>query len=216
MTELGNKTQKRGERARPTATLLSITIIAAAAVLSGCGSESPGQAAPPTLTTPAARLPSNGAPVVPKPIEKTATVEKDPCGAVPIAAIKEIGGKVERSRTVDLSEGLSCSWLFLEAPSTVSAGLVVGNKDGLSALYAQNATGGLTTFRPVDPVSGHPAVIYANGSEGKGTCTLAVGIRDDLVYTVIPHLSSGNPMVSDPCGMAAKVAAAAIKNFKGS
>ncbi|ANN21480.1 hypothetical protein SD37_00905 [Amycolatopsis orientalis] len=191
-------------------------IIATSVTLSGCGNEPPVHSTPPTLPMSSARLPSSGAPAVPEPIYNTTTVEKDPCSAVPNAEIEELGGKVERSRTVDLSVGLSCSWLFFEAPSTVSAGLAVGNKDGLSALYAQNAAGGLTTFRPVAPVAGHPAVIYANGSEGKGTCTLAVGIRDDLVYTVTPHLSSGNPMLTDPCGMATKVAAAAIENLKKS
>ncbi|RSM66513.1 DUF3558 domain-containing protein [Amycolatopsis sp. WAC 01376] len=191
-------------------------LLAAAASLltSGCGTQVTGTAT--TSAPSSARLPSDGAPAVTAPINDTARVERDPCSAIPTAEIEAIGGKVERFRTVDLSEGLNCSWLFLEAPSTVSAGLVLGNKDGLSALYAQNSTGGLTTFKPVDPVGGHPAVIYANGSEGRGTCTLAVGIRDDLVYTVIPHLSSGNPMVADPCGMATKVAATAIKHLKRS
>ncbi|MFE5502434.1 hypothetical protein ACFQ73_07725 [Amycolatopsis japonica] len=45
-------------------------------------------------------------------------------------------------------------------------------------------------------------------------CTLAVGLRDDLVYTVIPQLYADHPMVDDPCGMAIRVAAAAIKHLK--
>ncbi|MFJ4102520.1 DUF3558 domain-containing protein [Amycolatopsis japonica] len=202
---------------RPHATTTLIALTAATAILlSGCSEKKPGDpspAQPPASSS--AGLPSNGAPAVTDPIANTATVEKDPCSAIPTTEIEAIGGKVERTRTVNLSEGINCSWLFVEAPSTLSGGLVVGNKKGLSALYAQKSTGGLTTFKPVDPIEGYPAVIYANGSEGRGTCTLAVGIRDDLVYTVIPHLSSGNPLVEDPCGMATKVAAAAIKNLKG-
>ncbi|MFC3448080.1 DUF3558 domain-containing protein [Amycolatopsis speibonae] len=191
-----------------------LLLAAAVSLLAGgCGVQTAGTA---TASPPSsARLPSDGAPAVTDPITDTAKAESDPCGAIPTSEVEALGGKVERSRTVDLSEGLNCSWLFAEAPSTLSAGLVVGNKKGLSALYAQKSTGGLTTFKPVDPIEGHPAVIYANGSEGRGTCTLAVGLRDDLVYTVIPHLSSGNPMLTDPCGMATKVAAAAIKNLKG-
>ncbi|WP_228709297.1 DUF3558 domain-containing protein [Amycolatopsis keratiniphila] len=212
MEELGDRSRRTGSMARSTV-LLSLVAITAA-MLSGCDEK--GKNTPPPPAKPSSHLPSNSAPAVPNPINDTTRVETDPCSAVPTATIEEIGGKVERLRTVELAGGLNCSWLFLEAPSTVSAGLLVGNKDGLSALYAQNSTGGLTTFRPVEPVGGHPAVIYANGSEGRGTCTLAVGIRDDLVYTVIPHLSSGNPLVSDPCGMATRVAAAAIKNLKGS
>ncbi|MGW5699917.1 DUF3558 domain-containing protein [Amycolatopsis japonica] len=210
MNELGNRFRRTDRMVRSTIFLSLVAI--AAAMLSGCGEKDQNTQSPPTKPS----SPSNSAPAVPNPINDTTRVETDPCSAVPTATIEEIGGKVERLRTVELAGGLNCSWLFLEAPSTVSAGLVVGNKDGLSALYAQNSTGGLTTFRPVEPVGGHPAVIYANGSEGTGTCTLAVGVRDDLVYTVIPHLSSGNPMVSDPCGMATRVAAAAIKNLQGS
>ncbi|MFD5090819.1 DUF3558 domain-containing protein [Amycolatopsis thailandensis] len=192
-----------------------LLLAAAVSILAGgCGTQAAGTAT--TSAPSSARLPSDGAPAVATPIANTAVVEADPCSAIPSAEIEAIGGTVERSRTVDLSEGLNCSWLFSEAPSTLSAGLVVGNKKGLSALYAQKSTGGLTTFKPVDSIEGHPAVIYANGSEGRGTCTLAVGLRNDLVYTVIPHLSSGNPMLADPCGMATKVAAAAIKNLKKS
>ncbi|MGY6657268.1 DUF3558 domain-containing protein [Amycolatopsis sp. TRM77291] len=138
-----------------------------------------------------------------------------PGSAIPAAEIEAIGGKVKRTRVDDLTMGNASAWVFQEAPNTLSAGLVTGNKDGLSALYAQNATGGLTTFKPVDPVDGYPAVIYANGGEGKGNCTLAVGVRDDLVYTVIPRLTDHHPSYSDPCGMATKVAAAAIRNFVG-
>ncbi|GAB3703267.1 hypothetical protein GCM10027598_02220 [Amycolatopsis oliviviridis] len=151
-----------------------------------------------------------------EPITATAAFEADPCSAVPTAEIEAIGGKIKNSRLEDLTMGNACSWVFQNSPNTVSAGLVTGNKDGLSALYAQSATGGLTTFKPVDPVAGYPAVIFANGGEGRGTCTLAVGVRDDLVYTVIPRLSDYHPSFADPCGMATKVAAAAIKHLKKS
>jgi hypothetical protein len=57
-------------------------------------------------------------------------------------------------------------------PSNVNFGMVAGNKDGLSSLYYQGAHGGLTTFDPIAPIAGYPAVIYANGGEGAGTCTL--------------------------------------------
>lgn len=86
-----------------------------------------------------------------KPIAATATVEADPCSAIPTTEIEAIGGKIKRTRVDDLTMGNACAWIFQEAPNTLSAGLVTGNKDGLSALYAQNATGGLTTFKPVDP-----------------------------------------------------------------
>ncbi|MFJ8910812.1 DUF3558 domain-containing protein [Amycolatopsis sp. NPDC102389] len=189
-----------------------LLLAAAASLLTGgCGTQVTGTAT--TSVPSSARLPSDGAPAVTIPITDTAAVEADPCSAIPTAEIEAIGGKVERSELEALTMGKACAWIFQEGANTVSAGLVTGNKDGLSALYSQNAAGGLTTFKPVNPVNGYPAVIYANGGEGRGTCTLAVGVRDDLVYTVIPRLGDDHPSSSDPCGMATKVAAAAIRNL---
>ncbi|AGM10527.1 hypothetical protein AORI_7946 [Amycolatopsis keratiniphila] len=150
------------------------------------------------------------------PIADTSAVESEPCAAIPGAEIESIAGKVKRTRAEDMTAGKACTWVFELSPTTVNAGLVMGNKDGLSAIYAQHASGSLTTFKPVEPIDGYPAVVYANGGEGKGNCTLAVGVRDDLVYHVIPRLSSEHPSYSDPCGLAAKVAAAAIKHLKKS
>ncbi|MER7862682.1 DUF3558 domain-containing protein [Amycolatopsis japonica] len=198
---------------RPTAAFITLATLASVALLGGCSDQKSGTPTP--TSAPSTGLPSNGAPAVADPITNTAGVETDPCSAIPNPVIESIGGKVKRTDLEKLSMGNSCAWIFQEAPNTVSAGLVTGNKDGLSALYAQNATGGLTTFKPVDPVNGYPAVIYANGGEGRGTCTLAVGVRNDLVYTVIPRLSDDHPSFSDPCGMATKVAEAALKNLKG-
>ncbi|MGY6657266.1 DUF3558 domain-containing protein [Amycolatopsis sp. TRM77291] len=199
---------------RPKATLLTIAALSSIAFLSGCSDQKSGTPTP-TSAPSSTGLPSNGAPAVANPIANTAQFESDPCAAIPTAEVESLGGKVERSEQENLTMGKACAWIFTKGANTVSAGLVAGNKDGLSSLYAQNATGGLTTFKPVEQVDGYPAVVYANGGEGPGTCTLAVGIRDDLVYTVIPRLGSDHPSYSDPCGMATKVAAAAIKNLKG-
>lgn len=199
---------------RPTATLMAISALASVALLGGCSDQKTGTPTP-TNAPSSAALPSNGAPAVTNPIANTAKAEADPCSTIPTTEIEAIGGKIKRSGTEQLSMGNACAWVFQESPNTLSGGLTTGNKDGLSSLYAQNATGGLTTFKPVDPIDGYPAVIYANGGEGKGTCTLAVGVRDDLAYTVIPLLSSSHPSYADPCGLATKVAAAAIKNLKG-
>jgi len=192
-----------------------LLLAAAVSLLAGgCGTETAGTAV--TSAPSSARLPSDGAPAVADPITNTAAVEADPCSAIPTGEIEAIGGRTDGSRLDPMSAGNSCTWSFADGPSNVNAGLVTGNKEGLSSLYAQHATGGLTTFKPVAPINGYPAAIYANGGEGEGTCTLAVGIRDDLAYTVIPLLSMTHPVYSDPCGMATKVAAAAIKHLKKS
>ncbi|WP_037307301.1 DUF3558 domain-containing protein [Amycolatopsis orientalis] len=195
---------------KTTTEVLVAGAVALAVVISGCSDRNSGVSVPTSAPS------TVGVPAVTDPISNTAKAEADPCGVLSAAEIESIGGKVKRTRTEDLTTGVACTWVFEVSPTTVSAGLVTGNKNGLRSLYESNATGGLTTFRPVEPINGHPAVVYANGGEGQGTCTLAVGIRDDLVYTIIPRLSSDHPSFADPCGMATKVAAAAIKNLKKS
>ncbi|UMP02982.1 DUF3558 domain-containing protein [Amycolatopsis sp. EV170708-02-1] len=195
---------------------VSVAAVSGLLLVGGCSDPKTGNAtsAAPTAPT-SARLPSNGAPAVTNPILNTAQAESDPCSTVATAQIEELGGKVEKTEVDDGTFGKSCGWIFEAGPSSVTAGLLPGNKDGLSSLYAKHAQGGLSTFKPIDSIEGYPGVIYDNGGEGKGRCVLAVGVRDDLTYTVTPLLATGNPMLSDPCGLATKVAAAAIKKLKG-
>jgi hypothetical protein len=110
--------------------------------------------------------------------------------------------------------GKNCVWVFADGSGNVGAGMVTKNNDGLSGIYYQSTHGGLTTFKPVASIEGYPAVVYANGGEGDGVCTLAVGIRNDLVYTIIPRLRPQNPYLADPCGMATKIAQFAIQQLK--
>ncbi|MFE6609987.1 DUF3558 domain-containing protein [Amycolatopsis sp. NPDC057786] len=128
-----------------------------------------------------------------EPITDTATVEVEPCGAVSTAEIEAIGG-VERTEVDDGTAGKR----WLEQPLRKAC---AGRTLHLQA--------GRLDRRP-------PDVIYDNGGEGKGRCVLAVGSRDDLTHTVTPLLTTGNPMLSDPCGMAVRVVSAAIKNLKKS
>lgn len=192
-----------------------LLVLALASVSTGgCTSESAGDAV--AAVPSSSNLPFAGGPVVAEPIMDTATVEAEPCSAVSTAEIEAIGGKVERTEVDDGTAGKSCGWIFEAGPSRVTAGLLPGNKGGLSSLYAKHAQGGLSTFKPVDSIEGHPGVIYDNGGEGKGRCVLAVGIRDDLTNTVTPLLATVDPMLSDPCGLAVRVAGAAIKHLKKS
>ncbi len=194
---------------------LSVTVAAVMVLADGCSDQKSGSPIPaPSPATASTQLPRDGAPAVPEPIKNTAGAETDPCTAVKTSQIEELGGKVEKTVTDDGALGKNCGWIFEEGPSNVNAGLVVGNKEGLSSLYAKKAHGDFVTFKPIDPIEGYPAVIYGTTGGREGFCNLAVGLRDDLVYTIVPQLYAGNPMLSDPCGLAARVAAAAIKNFK--
>jgi hypothetical protein len=200
---------------RPRTTLLTAMACASLALIAACSNQTTGQ---PTATTSAASssgLPKDGAPAVASPIVDTAASEKDPCSTIPTTDIEGIGGKVESSRVNDLALGKSCVWILADSKGTVSAGMVVGNKDGLSGIYYQSTHGGLTTFKPLPEIDGYPAVVYANGGERPYTCTLALGVRDDLVYTISSQLRTGNPFYNDACGLNTKIAQVAVQKLKG-
>jgi hypothetical protein len=148
-------------------------------------------------------------------LTNTTAVESDPCSAIATAQVESIGGKVKSVTTDELSLGRGCAWIFDDLAGNVNAGLVTGNKKGLSSLYSQNTRGGLTSFAPVTEIAGYPAVTYENGGERKGGCTLAVGVRNDLVYTIIALLNDNNISYNDPCGVATKMAQFGIQHLKG-
>ncbi|WP_134664269.1 MULTISPECIES: DUF3558 domain-containing protein [unclassified Amycolatopsis] len=156
----------------------------AAVGLAGCSSASTPPS--PSLPLSSARnaLPSHGAPAVPAPIGSTAEVESDPCRAVSTAEVEALGTKVVNAAPEGDQSGKSCVWTYAGEYGTINAGLTPGNKDGLSSLYASSEDGTLTSFTPLPPIDGYPAVTYAQGGEGEGVCTLAAGVRDELLYTV--------------------------------
>ncbi|HEV7978554.1 DUF3558 domain-containing protein [Amycolatopsis sp.] len=200
---------------RPRTILAAVLICAATAA--SCSNTTDGNATVTPSATPGGTsdaLPKNGAPAVKDPLVNTTSVETDPCSALTNAQLETFGGKIDRNRVDELSLGKNCVWVYTAQFGTIAAGMTVGNKEGLSSLYYQSTHGGLTTFKPVSPVEGFPAVVYSNGGESPGVCTLAVGVRNDLTYTIITRLDTANPNRSDPCGTATKVAQLAIQQLK--
>lgn len=199
---------------RPTLVLLAT----AALLTSACSDSDKGTPPPQPVSSTAgaeASLPKAGAPNVAQPLD-TASAEADPCSLVTNDQIQSLaGGAVERARVDDLSTGKVCAWVLANRLGVISAGMNTGERDGLSHLYALNAQGsGLTTFKPSKPVDGYPTVVFANGGERSYVCNLAVGVRNDLMYTIIATPDTGSPHRDDPCGMATKLAGFAIQHLK--
>ncbi|HEY2063843.1 MAG TPA: DUF3558 domain-containing protein [Amycolatopsis sp.] len=185
---------------------------AAATLLAGCGGSAPRQPSPAPSSSPGAE--PMLAPKVAQPLTNTAAYEADPCSALPISEIEKVGGKVKGTSIAESIVGKSCQWTFDGSTGNVSGGFYSGNKLGLNSLYLENRDGHLSLFQPHAPVEGYPAVVYGAGDEGKGSCALAVGVRDDLTYTVNTQLRTGNPALADPCKMAEQIAAAEITRLK--
>ncbi|WIX80861.1 DUF3558 domain-containing protein [Amycolatopsis carbonis] len=188
-------------------------LIAAALTSAACsGGSTSGTPSPSPSANSTA--PQSLAPKITEPITDTSSIEADPCSAVPVTVVESAGGRVKKTAVDDSDLGKDCAWTF-DGTGNVSGGLVTANKDGLNGLYIQHARGALTTFKPQPSIQGYPAVVYDNGGEGLGACNLAVGIRDDVTYTVITQLRDGNPALQDPCSMATALASAAITHLKG-
>lgn len=156
------------------------------------------------------------APKVSQPLTNTQRYETDPCAAATTDEVAQFGGPVKGTSVYESVPGKTCQWTFANDTGNIAGAFITGNKEGLNSLYLENKAGHLTTFKPSDPVAGYPAVVYSQGGEGPGNCSLAIGVRDDLTYTVITHLRDGNPELSDPCKMAAQLGAVVINRLKAS
>lgn len=200
---------------RPRNSVAALITAGALASATACGGSTGGTAAPASSSDSAPVSSQNPAPKVDQPINNTSGVENDPCSAVSTAAVESAASKIKETRTERSNLGNTCVWVFDNSGGNVSAGVVTANKQGLNALYIQKSRGGLTTFKPQPAIMGYPAVVYDNGGEAEGSCNLAVGIRDDVTYTVIAQLRHDSPVYSDSCGMATKIASAAITHLKG-
>ncbi|MFI5607597.1 DUF3558 domain-containing protein [Amycolatopsis sp. NPDC051903] len=196
--------------------LTTPALIVVVAALSGCsGGGTSGTATTPAPPSSTGGLPFAGAPNVGSPLTKTTAVESDPCSAITAAQIESLGGKVQSTQTENDPTGNNCVWTYSGEYGTITAGFTSANKEGLSSLYASSKDGSLTTFKPQPAVDGYPAVVYAQGGEGAGVCTLAVGVRNDLLYTINSRLDTANPRESDSCGLATDVAKFAVEHLKG-
>ncbi|MFD5243025.1 DUF3558 domain-containing protein [Amycolatopsis sp. NPDC058340] len=192
-----------------------LSVLAVAAVLTaGCNGETGGKAEPSTPKPDATALPRAGAPKVTTPL-KTEKFTTEPCSAATDTEIEGIAGKVKSSKVEQVAGGPTCSWILADLAGSINGGLNVSQPEGLSHLYALKQQGsGVTTFKPVPDIAGYPAVVFANGGEGAGNCNLAVGLRDDMMYTVVTALFDDSPAYNDPCGTSVKLAELAIQRLK--
>lgn len=195
-----------------------IVLCASLGLLTGCGSDtSPGNAT--TASTSAAITsgpPDSGAPGVDDPL-KTDSIDNTPCNAATAKQLESFGGKLKNSSTDPvLSKSKACGWVFEDGWGTITAGTILENSRGLSSLYSKQAKGQLTSFQPLPPIEGYPAVLYADGGRiGDGQCSLAVGLRNDRSYVVGTDLGLQNSHYANPCELATKLAEFAIQYLKG-
>ncbi|MGW4521098.1 DUF3558 family protein [Amycolatopsis sp. NPDC004378] len=111
--------------------------------------------------------------------------------------------------------GPKCAWEDPDDPiNNVEVALAVRGGGGLSGVYSAHARGETAFFEPTE-ISGYPAV-YSDPEDlrGKGTCSVIVGIRDELAVDIIASFQTTSPHYPEPClaaGRAAEVVVATLK-----
>lgn len=194
------------------------------ALVAGCseepGSPTPSGGAGQTSQTapgqPANGLPHSGAPKVDNPIDTTQW-ESDPCAVTTEDQVGSAGFPTpEIEPDPDSPGGPSCRWLWENELSSAGGTFFTGVKEGLSHFYARHKVGKTKVLEPLAPIEGHPAVIaLTDDTRANGECTVDVGLRDDLLYTVQMNADSDSRWYEDPCKAAQELATLAVQTMKG-
>lgn len=200
--------------------LLAVGVVVA---MGGCSGEEPG-----TPVTPTAGESSSGSgsssevPSVANPLDISPFLE-NPCELVPRSAVSDLGyaepGEpltAEDSSAAALS-GPGCVWGEQDSIRGIQLGIQTGNRKngvgGLQGLYDAYQSGQYVYWEPTT-VAGYPAAFLdAVDLRDRGTCSLSVGIADDLSFSV-----SGNGYTKQPtqaCPDAKMVAEQVIATLKG-
>ncbi|SEP52013.1 DUF3558 domain-containing protein [Amycolatopsis saalfeldensis] len=174
-------------------------------VLTACD----GSTATSPPSTPSSTSAGDG-PKVPAPLPTKALLS-DPCSILTTAEAAQVGlnspGKNDSTSTLP-----GCMWKS-SATEVNQVGLTAlpQNTGGISDIYTKKS--GAAYFEPVN-VNGYPG-IYTDIQDARtqGSCTLWVGVTDQLAVSVIPNIQSG-PNKTDPCGIAKKFATAMITHLK--
>ena len=191
-------------------TFASALLVAGTLMAGGSGQS--GTASPAPTRPTALRF---GAPPVPAPLDPT-PLETDPCAAMTPAQVDSLGApfKDAESKPADIL-GPACSWSFAteDGRSSTTGAVFTGDPShgGISGLYGRQQMGGLTKFQPF-AANGYPGVIYdAASNTPPGSCPLAVGLRNDLTYTISVDLDGLDHPFADACELGKKVAGFVIQ-----
>lgn len=205
-----------------------VLISAAILAVAGCSDEEPGvpdtggdtPVVPPSTGAPTnGGLPHSGAPKVENPIADTSSWEADPCSVISADQLAGIGLKAptpQRDDAPDLGPG--CLWEFDADSASVFSGSLgtAGARQGISNLYQHKEQGTVEVFEELQPIEGHPAVIsMPTDDRSEGACDVSVGLRDDLVYTVVMTAEPSTAQGKEPCEWAEKLATLAVQTMKG-
>lgn len=195
-------------------TRIAAAAVAALGLLTACsgGGNTGGGDTPPSSAAASSTAGGSGSgPKVPAPLNTQDLLGDNPCKVLTNAEATDFGLVAPGEKATGQVPG--CDWRSADEGQN-SIGLRVSPSQtphGISDIYDQKAR--QAYFQPVT-VDGYPGV-YADTQDGRpsGTCTLWLGVTDQLAVAVIPAIGVG-PNKSNPCGLAQKFAGAVVKHLK--
>lgn len=172
----------------------------------------------PTITPSSSPATSTSAKVnehpVPQPLD-TRAFEAAPCTVPSAEQVSELGVPFKSATIHADPEGPGCAIRFAtENPNLFVGTIFTSDHSGISGLYEKQQQGGFTDFKPFT-ASGYPGAVFANVTvPDVGHCSLAVGLRDDLTYSLSVSLDSATTPLGDPCELGKKVAGFVVEYLK--
>ncbi|OZM74857.1 hypothetical protein CFN78_01185 [Amycolatopsis antarctica] len=156
------------------------------------------------------------APVVANPLDATKFLEA-PCSLLTEDQAREAGDLSDPRPDVANAQGPECEWREPNGGDLKLSFLTAG-AGGLDGLYRSHEVKPLAYFEPVPDVAGYPGVFNdgAVDRRKRGSCSLSVGVRDDLLLTAVAGYDSPSPRYSNPCSAAQEVAEMAVGTMRGS
>lgn len=200
-----------------------LATLAAAALLSGCEGESPGQptTAPTNVGGTQPSSPANGSGDVPKverPLDPSNFLDK-PCELVPNDWLRQHGYEDQGdSKNASGPAGPGCAWSTADVTGPqVQVVIDTSNQNagtgGLQKAFESFERGEWEYFE-LTSVSGYPAAFTdISDMRSQGRCGISVGIRDDLTFGANGDFFDDDPQKA--CTEAQALAEQVIKTLQG-
>lgn len=202
---------------------LAITSLLGIAIVSACTTPSEGDPRPADSTGSTTssssgngkeELPFAGAPKVNDPLD-TSRYEEDPCRSLTSAQAQSLNLPPTGTLDDTVALGIGCDWFNEQTRGEVNIVFLVDDPRGLSPEYDANRRGKWEFFEELPTIEGYPAVARAGiDSRDDGTCTVVVGVADDMAFALSVRLSLANIENGDPCKKAAEVAGLALQTME--
>lgn len=195
------------------------TALLGSTLLAACTSSPsiPGTATTPT-SQPAAAVPHSGAPKVSNPLPAK-VLDGSPCdSALTTGQLTEFLGQPGAPKRKTDVLGTTCSWTdTIGSGVRLQVGYDTKSDQGISLAY-QNVKPKADRWVELEPIQNYPAIGYANVDLEPGkkrSCTVVVGVTDELTYSVGLILSDrAAAQDKDACTLGRVAADAVMTNLK--